>query len=118
MGTNLLKLVTGMQQKIENVSSTYGKNMLDGIVHIDKLEREHPVLKRHNERIQDNLVSLIESLSSAEIISRLERAGIRRGDYRAYPRAKQEIFRGMFINSDVYDRMIKTIIEYVEGGDK
>jgi hypothetical protein len=102
-----------MQQKTKK-DSTCSENVLDGVVHIIELEENHPVLKQHNECITSSLVSLIESLSSAEITCRLERADIQRGDYRAYSQAKQEIFKGMFINTDIYDRQIKTVIRYVE----
>jgi len=69
----------------------------------------------YDEELRKNLISMIESLTGEEIIRRLERAGIRRGDYRAYSRAKRQIFRGMFINGDIYDKQIQVVIDYVNG---
>lgn len=71
--------------------------------------------RKYEEELRKNLISMIESLTEEEIMRRLERAGIRRGDYRAYSMAKREIFKGMFINSEVYDKQIQVVIDYVNG---
>jgi hypothetical protein len=62
-----------------------------------------------------NLINIIESQSSAQIVDKLKDAGIRRGDNRAYSQAKRLIFQGRFIDCERYDAMIKTVIRYVEG---
>jgi len=92
-------------------------DIMRNIFHVARLEERDPVLKEHIAELRSAFVSTLESFTPDEVIRRLKDAGIKRRDSE-YSRAKELIFRGQWIDSDCYDRLLGVIINYVEGKEE